>query len=279
MKNIVSLVIPILSLVLSFEVTAQRIITAGSSSTEIVCELGLCDNIVATDRTSVYPAKMQSLPSIGYRSSITAEGIISLKPDILIMEKGYVKDVILDQVKNAGQKVLVVENNHNVEDTKMRIRRIAETLERKKEGEILIQKLETKLNALGKRIAETDKRPTVLCVYARGAGNMQVAGNNTGFMIIELAGTRNAVPEIDGYKPLNAEALINANPDYILFFESGLNSLGGINGVLKIPGVAQTTAGKKKQIISMDGVKLTNWGPRLAEAAQEIFELTHPAIN
>jgi len=94
-------------------------------------------------------------------------------------------------------------------------------------------------------------------------------------MIIEMAGTQNAVPEISGYKPLNAEALINANPDYLLFMASGLESLGGINGVLKIPGVAQTTAGKKMQIIAIDGVKLTNWGPRLAEAALEIFEKTH----
>lgn len=254
---------------------AQRIITAGGSSTEIVCELGLCDKIVATDRTSLYPPQMQSLPSIGYRSSITAEGIISLEPDIMILEKGYVNDVILDQLKNAGQTVLVVENNSNLEDTKVRIRQIAEALNKKPEAEALIKKIEADLASLAKKVAQTNAKPTVLCVYARGAGNLQVAGKDTGFMIIEMAGTRNAVPEISGYKPLNAEALINANPDYLLFMESGLESLGGKEGVLKIPGVAQTTAGQKMQIISIDGVKLTNWGPRLAEAALEIFEKTH----
>ncbi|WPZ12388.1 heme/hemin ABC transporter substrate-binding protein [Roseivirga spongicola] len=265
----------ILMLSLACTAQAQRIITAGSSSTEIVCELGLCDKIVATDRTSLYPPQMQSLPSIGYRTSITAEGIISLEPDVMILEKDYVNDVVLNQLKNAGQKVLVVENNSNLEDTKLRIRQIAAALNKKPEGEALIQRMETELTSLAKKVAQANNTPTVLCVYARGAGNLQVAGNDTGFMIIEMAGTQNAVLEISGYKPLNAEALINANPDYLLFMASGLESLGGINGVLKIPGVAQTTAGKKMQIIAIDGVKLTNWGPRLAEAALEIFEKTH----
>ena len=275
LKNIRGILLVVALATLSTKSVAQRIITAGSSSTEIVCRLGLCDNIVATDRTSLYPPQMQSLPSIGYRSSITAEGIISLDPEILILEKGYVSDVILEQVKNAGQKVLVVENNSNLEDTKLRITQIAQALDKVKEGKDLIAEMEKDLAELKSKVDATSERPTVLCVYARGAGNMSVAGTGTGFMLIELAGTKNAVPEIDGYKPLNAEALINANPDYLLFFESGLGGLGGIDGVLKIPGVAQTTAGKKRQIISIDGVKLTNWGPRLVEAANEIFEKTH----
>ena len=262
-------------IVLTWQIYAQRIITAGSSSTEIVCQLGLCDQIIATDRTSLYPPQMQSLPSIGYRSSITAEGIISLNPDIMILEKGYVKDVILEQLKNAGKQTLVVENKSNLEDTKSRIRQIAKTLDKQAEGEKLINTIDQQLSDLQKKINADSSKPKVLCVYARGAGNMSVAGKNTGFMLIELAGVQNAVPNIEGYKPLNAEALINANPDYLLFFESGLQSLGGVDQVLKLPGVLQTTAGKKKQIIAIDGVKLTNWGPRLAEAANEVFDKTH----
>lgn len=270
-----SILLSIIFLFLVSIAQAQRIITAGSSSTEIVCELGMCDKIVATDRTSLYPPQMQSLPSIGYRSNITAEGIISLEPDIMVLEKDYVNEVVLEQLKNAGQKILLVENNSNLKDTKLRIRQIAETLNKKAEGEALIKKIEDDLAVLAKKVAQSNIKPTILCVFARGAGNLQVAGKDTGFMIIEMAGSLNAIPEITGYKPLNAEALINANPDYLLFMASGLESLGGIKGVLKIPGIAQTTAGKKMQIIAIDGVKLTNWGPRLAEAALEIFEKTH----
>ena len=262
-------------LFLCIRVSAQRIVTAGSSSTEIVCKLGLCDSIVATDRTSVYPPLMQSLPSIGYRSGITAEGVLSMEADLMILEKGYVKDVVIEQLEGAGQNVLVVENKHSLESTLECIGKIATALNKKEGGEKLISELSTQMEALAKKVATNPKRPKVLCVYARGAGNLNVAGKNTGFMIIEKAGTVNAVPDIEGYKPLNAESLMVANPDYILFFKSGLQSLGGIDGVLKVPGVLETTAGKKRQILALDGVKLTNWGPRLAEVATEIFTLTH----
>lgn len=253
----------------------DRIITAGSSSTEIVCALGLCDKIIATDRTSVYPEKMQSLPSIGYRTSVNAEGVISQQPDLVIFEKDYVKDDVISHLKSAGIKTLVVNHDQNFESTKQRIRAIAAELGKKEQGEALIKKIEADFSDLQKKISATTSRPSVLCVYNRGSGNMMVAGKNTSFGLLPLAGTVNAVPDIEGYKPLNTEYLIQANPDYILFFSSGLESIGGMEEALKIPGVAQTTAGKKKQIIAMDGILLTNWGPRVVEAAEQLFLLTH----
>ncbi|NVJ47027.1 MAG: ABC transporter substrate-binding protein [Cytophagia bacterium] len=270
----------ILTLAVCFtQAQAQKIVTGGSSSTEIVCALGLCDNIVATDLTSTYPPQMQSLPSIGYRTGINTEGIISMAPDVIILEKEYVKDVVIEQLGAAQLNLVQVENHYGFEFTIEKIRTIAKALKREKEGEALIQNLQTDLESLSQRVAAHSERPKVLCVYNRGMGNMMVAGSNTGFDIISLAGVENAVPEIEGFKPLNVESLISTNPDYILFFESGLESIGGIEGALKIPGVAQTTAGRKKQIIAIDGVKLTNWGPRLAEAATELFDLTHQVSN
>ncbi len=254
----------------------ERIITAGSAASEIVCALGDCDKIIGTDRTSTYPGTLQSLPSIGYRNSISAEGIISMRPDLIIVEEGYVKDELIEQLSSTGIKTLMVEQKRSFEGTKGMITEIAEVLGRKSEGKKLISTIESDLSTLQERISKIKKRPKVLCVYARGEGNMQVAGSNSPFSLLEFAGAQNAVPEIQGFKPLNAESLIIANPDYVLFFDSGLQSLGGIEGALEITGMKQVTAGKKKQIISMDGVLLTNWGPRVAQAAQELFKLTHP---
>ncbi len=257
----------------------QRIITAGSSSSEIVCTLGLCDNIIATDRTSLYPEKLQALPSIGYRSGISAEGIIAQRPDLVIFEQEYVKDELISQWQSTGIRTLVVAQEGTFESTQARIRAIAKAVNKAEEGEVLIQQIANDLATVKQKVEATTARPKVLCVYARGQGNMQVAGQNTPFTLLELAGAQNAVSNIEGYKPLNAEALIQANPDYILFFASGLESIGGVREALKITGVQQTTAGRKQQIIAMDGVLLTNWGPRVAEAALELFHLTHPDVN
>jgi len=254
----------------------DRIVTAGSSTSEIVCALGKCDNIIATDRTSLYPEKLQNLPSIGYRNGISAEGIIAQRPDLVIFEDNYVREDLIKQLQATNINVVVVANESNLESTRNRIRTIAEALNAKKAGEALIGEISSDLSELAAKVEETQFEPTVLCVYNRGRGNMMVAGTDTPFSIIELAGAKNAVPEISGFKPLNAESLILANPDYILFFESGLESIGGIEAALKITGVEKTTAGKKRQIIALDGVLLTNWGPRIAEAAEQLFQKLHP---
>lgn len=253
----------------------NRIVTAGSSSTEIVCALGFCDSIVATDRTSLYPERMQALPSIGYRTGIGAEGIISMRPDLVIFEKEYVKDEVVTQLQSTGIRTLLVGNEQNFESTQARVRAIAAELDVKDKGEALIEKISADLAAVKARVTATPSRPKVLCVFNRGAGTMMVAGNNTSFGLVALAGAVNVL-DVDGYKPLNTEALIQSNPDYILFFSSGLASIGGVDGAMKIPGVRQTTAGKKRQIIAVDGLMLTNWGPRVGDAAMQLFQLTHP---
>lgn len=257
----------------------QRIITAGSSSSEIVCALGLCDKIVATDRTSLYPESLQDLPSIGYRNSINAEGILSLQPDLVILEKSYVTDDLITQLRLSRIKVVVVQSEQNFESSKARIRTIAGALNKLSEAEQLIDQIEIDLLAISKKVASAPSRPKVLCVYARGTGAIQIAGSNTSFELLRLAGAVNAAADIEGYKPLNTESLIQSNPDFILFFDSGLESIGGVEGALKIPGVSQTKAGKEKQIIHMDGNLLTNWGPRLAQAVEELFYLTHPIAS
>ncbi len=258
----------------AFAQVPKRIVTAGSAISEIVYALGHGSSIVATDQASKYPAALQQLPSLGYRNSITAEGILSQNADLILLEKDYVKSDVIDVLKNTGKKVLVLEQHHTIENTKKNIRTIAQALGTT--AEPILSRMQADLEAVSQKVAQTKDRPRVLCVYARGQGNMHVVGPDSFFSIIELAGCQNAVPEIQGYKPLNAEALIAANPDFILLFEAGLASLGGVQGVLSLPGVAQTTAGKKQQIIALEGSLLTNWGPRLAQAVEELFRLTHP---
>src|SRR5690606_3375022 len=100
---------------------------------------------------------------------------------------------------------------------------------------------------------------------------LSVSGTKTPMeAIIGLAGGENAITEFEDFKPLTPESLIQANPDVILMFESGLNSAGGMDGILKVPGVEQTHAGKNKKIISIDGGLITNFGPRTGEAALEL---------
>ena len=86
---------------------------------------------------------------------------------------------------------------------------------------------------------------------------MNVAGRDTAAAeLIALAGGISCVDEYEGYKPINAEAIIAAKPDFVLLTDRGLTSIGGVEAVAKLPGISLTKAGKEKNIISMDDLLL-----------------------
>lgn len=279
MKKQTLLLITIACTLFVSAVNAQRIITAGSAITETVCALGDCDKIIASDRTSLYPSHIQQLPSIGYRSGINAEGILSLKPTLIIAEKGYVEDAVLSQLSTAGIKLLIVDRKLNFDDTKKYITQISSVLKREAEGKKLIAKNEAELMEVKHLLEKSTTIPKVLCIYNRGLTTISMAGKETFGEIINYVGAINAYDDVQGYKPLNTEALIAANPEYLLMVSTGFESLGGMEGVLNLPGVVQTTAGKKKQIIALESLRLTNFGPRFGETVKELVILLHPELT
>lgn len=257
----------------------ERIITAGSAITETVCALGECGKIVASDRTSMYPAEIQQLPSIGYRSGINAEGILSLKPTMVIAESDYVEQSVLQQLSSASVKLVIIDRKLHFEDTKKMIQQIGTALHKTQEANKLISDIENDLHDAQHMLSKNTKIPRVLCIYNRGTATISAGGTDTFAEILKYVGAQNAFPGIEGYKSLNTEAVIKANPEYLLMVESGVESLGGIDGVLKIPGVAMTTAGKQKQVLSMESLKLTNFGPRLGKAVKELIVQLHPELK
>ena len=107
----------------------------------------------------------------------------------------------------------------------------------------------------------------MLFVYARGPSTLLVGGGGTAAdAMIRLAGGTNAASGFDGYKPLTAEAAVAAAPQVILVTTSGLESVGGTDGLLDLPGLALTPAGKARRVVAMDDLYLLGFGPRVAGA-------------
>lgn len=248
-----------------------RIVSLNGTVTEILCALGLQAQLVGTDVTSTYPAAIEKLPKVGHNRNIGAEAVLSLQPTIVVGTKTNggmdVKHEVIQQFGRAGVKTLFFDQTYSAEGAKKLIREVAAAFGQSAKAPALIRKIDADLAKLRK-----PSRPQkVLFIYARGTGNMMVAGRNTPVeKMIQLAGGINAVTDFDNFKPLTAEALIAANPDVLLLFTSGLESMGGINGLLKVPGLAQTTAGQNRHVIEMDGQLLTGFSPRLGLAVQEL---------
>lgn len=257
-----------------------KIATLGGTVTEIVCALGYCDNIVATDRTSTYPAHMQQLPSLGYRNNVKAEGVISTGADLVLAEANYVPRAVKEQLAGTGIAQHNFENKLSKESTQAMIEEIGKLLSKEAKAQELIQEINADFNQVRTLLARASSKPKVLFVYARGQGTLSIGGKKTfAETMIKLAGGQLAVPQIEGFKPLTAEAVIVANPDYLLFFDTGLESIGGVEGALAVPGIKETDAGKNRNIIAMDGQYLSGFGPRVGKAVLELANKLHPELQ
>jgi iron complex transport system substrate-binding protein len=248
--------------------TPPRIVSLDGTVSEILCDLGLQARLVGVDVTSTYPERLQKLPKVGHNRTISAEGVLAQKPTlVLTTEKAGTKAGVLDQLRTAGVQVITFKQAYTVEGTRKLITDIAAACRVPSKANALIRRMDSELASVQKATG----RPKVLFIYARGAGTMFVAGRGTPVeTMIELAGGQNATPQFDDFKPLTTEALVAANPDVILLFDSGLESLGGASGLLNVPGIAQTSAGKNKRFVTMDGHLLTGFTPRLGKALAEL---------
>ena len=251
-------------------VSTEKIVSLNGAITEILADLGEENNLVGVDVTSTFPASVkEKAKDLGHVRSLSIEALLALKPTkVYATDKDLTPEQIA-QLKNAGITVEIIKQDYSVDGTKALVKTIATSLN-KTDYDAINTKIDTDLKAL-KPLAT---KPKVLFIYARGAGNLMVAGKNTPVeKIITIAGGENVITEFEDYKPLTPEAVVKGNPDYILMFDSGLQSIGGVDGVLKLEGVSTTNAGKNKKIIAMDGGLLSGFGPRVGQAAVELNQL------
>ncbi|MCC5936863.1 MAG: ABC transporter substrate-binding protein [Lunatimonas sp.] len=251
--------------------TEQKLITAGGTITEIVAELGFGASIIATDITSTYPISMQQLPSIGYRNQIKAEGILALAPDQLLTEKGYLSEEAITQLRQTGLEIHEFEKPKDLEGTYRIIEELATFLNVPEKGAKVRDQLRKDIRELEEYLSTVDRAPKAAFVMARGTETVFVAGEDTfAESLFRLAGIQSVGRGFKEFIPLTPEALISMNPDYLLFFESGLQTLGGKEGVRQIRGIEQTNAFKNEGILAFDGLYLSGFGPRVGKAALEL---------
>ncbi len=252
--------------------SAQKIVSVNGTVSEILAALGLENNIVGVDVTSTYPASLQKKPKVGHNRNLSAEGILALQPDVVTGLAADLKPELTEQLKAAGVKLVLFTQEYSPNGTKNLIRQVAASFGNKAKGEAMIKQLDADLASAAKKMQASGK-PKVLFIYARGTGTMMVSGEGTPLeKVIQLAGGQNAVNGFKDYKPLTAEALVQADPDVILLFSSGMQSLGGPSGLTSVQGINQTKAGKAKRFITMDGELLTGFGPRLGQAVAELAQ-------
>ncbi len=249
----------------------EQIITAGGTITEIVYSLGFGDKIIATDRTSTYPSSMQKLPSIGYRNQIKAEGILSLSPDLVLAEDGYLSEEVVNQLKLMDLQIHFFKKPEDPEETKALVKELADLFGVANKGEKINEEIDIDLNELKDYLSQQTEKPSAAFVMARGPETLFLAGEKSFVAsIFNLAGIGMAAEGFEDFVPLTPESLVTMSPEYLVLFDSGLESLGGVEGLSKIQGMKETKAFQKRQVLSFDGHYLSGFGPRVGQVALEL---------
>ncbi|MFI0482869.1 hemin ABC transporter substrate-binding protein [Actinomadura sp. 9N215] len=248
---------------------ARRVLAVNlyGSLAEIVHGLGLGDRLVGRDVSTTFPAA-RALPLVtGQGHDLSAEGVLKLDPSVVITDRSIGPPEVLDQIRRSGVPVVLVDDRQTLPAIGPHIRAVAAALGVPDAGRTLAAQVDGQIKGAAK--PASGARPTVGFLYVRGsAGVYLIGGKGAGSdAMIEAIGAADAGSSLglSGFRPLTSEGMINAAPDVLLVMTAGLKSVGGVSGLLKLPGVAQTPAGRNRRIIDVDDGTLLSFGPRTGE--------------
>lgn len=244
-------------------VAAERIVSIGGDVTEIAFALGAGDEVVARDSTSLHPAAVQTLSDVGYMRQLNVEGILALKPTLILTTELAEPALVLKQLEDSGVKVVRIPGDTSVQAVPEKISVIADAINRSSQGKQLAERYQQQLAA----VANTPLPVKVLFVMSHGGITPMAAGQQTAAdAIIRAAGLKNAMQGFSRYRPLSQEGVIASAPDLLLVTTDGVRSIGGQENLWQLPGMALTPAGKNRRVLIVDDMALLGFGLETPQA-------------
>lgn len=258
----------------------QRIVAAGGVVTETIHALGEGDRLVGVDSTSLHPADaLKRLPNIGYVRALSAEGVLSLRPDLVVAIEGAGPPDVLALIRQAGIPVRMLTEEPSEAGVLARIRTIGAVVGQQAAAESLAERIAGDFARLAQDRARIARPKRVMFVLSMQNGRVMVAGrSSSAAAMIGLAGGINAVDSLEGFKPVSDEGIIAAAPDVIVMMQRGDHAMAAAD-LFAHPAFRLTPAAADRALITMDGLYLLGFGPRTADAARELMSRLYPDLT
>jgi len=259
---------------ISIEATSSfsvaRVVTLANGVAEVMNSLNAGALIVGRDLASSEKA-LEDIPVVTSGHQVIPEKVIALKPDLVIIDASTGPKSAIDQIRSAGIRVEQTPESWNLADISLKVQAVANVIGAPQQGELLNQAISSAITN-----SKLSSKPRIAFLYLRGTSSIYLIGG-------EGSGADSLISAIGGidvgaatlprpFNTLTAESLATLNPDVIIVMTKGLESVGGISGLLKLPGVAQTEAGKKQAVIDVDDSLLLSFGPRTPSLVQVLAE-------
>ncbi len=271
----------VLAALVPFSTAAQdAIVSIGGPVTEIIYALDQQDRIVARDTTSTYPAAANALPDVGYLRALSAEGVLSVGPDLIITRDTAGPPEVLEQLDAAAVPLVKVKDGFSAQSVIDAIHTVGTALDQETAATALAETVDAQFSTLAEQRAAITTPVRAMFVLSNQGGRLNIAGLGTGADgIINLSGAVNVMAdEFHGYKIMNDEAIIAAAPDVVIMMTSRGDHSGAKDDILSLPSLAQTPAGENGGFVLIDGAAL-GFGPRTAEFAMTLLGDLYPSVK
>ncbi len=260
----------------------QRWVSAGGALSEWVVALGGESKLVGVDTTSQHPKSLKALPSLGYQRQLSAEGILSLRPQVLMGTEEMGPPPVLAQIRSAGVQVEMFSAQPDLPALKGNLQHLGKLLGNETKADALFGEYEQALDQQKRWVVKAQaaqKAPDVLVLIGHAGGKSLIAGKDTAAdWVLQQAGGHNLANHT-GYKPFSLESLAGLSPDVLVFADRALTGDAARAALFKEnPILASTPAAKSGRVFELDPTLLVGGlGPRLPQSLVKLSTAFYPS--
>ncbi|MFC8042929.1 hemin ABC transporter substrate-binding protein [Nocardia sp. NPDC057353] len=263
--------------------SADRIVAADRYGTlaQTVWALGLGANLVGRSTAAAFPA-VRDVPNVtGGSGSLNVESILALRPTVFLTDTTSAAPAVREQLRAAGLAVVYFDPQRTMDGVVPQIEAVAAALGVAERGAQLAQRTRDEIAAASAEVPRQDPPLRIAFLYLRSTAITMIAGPGSGADALIAAvggvdaGTAAGVSE--PFTAITSEGMINAAPDVILVMTDGLESVGGLDGLAKVPGIAQTPAGRDRRVVDMSDAVLLSFGPNTGRVVAALSDAVYGA--
>jgi iron complex transport system substrate-binding protein len=268
----------------SNDISIDRVVVISPIYNEIIWALGAKDKVVGDDLSSTYPPEVKNVTTVGYHRALSAEGILSLHPTVILSDDNNMgPPQVVEQIKGLNIPIKSFEaKNNSIDGTKALIREIGAFFGKQARAEELCSTLDQQLAAAQEEVKKYNDHPRVAIIHFGRASNVYMVVGKTGGeggasgKMIEMAGGEVALQSDGMQRMASPEIVAQANPDVILVTSYGYDNAGGtIDGIKALPGVATSNAAKNNKIYRIEEGEAMYFGPRTGDNLLKLAKLIH----
>jgi iron complex transport system substrate-binding protein len=254
----------------SAKFSVSRVVVLANGVAEIMNALNAKSILVGRDISST-ESELKDIPIVTSGHQVLSEKVIALKPDLVIIDASTGPKSALDQIKSVGIKIVQTPESWTLSDIPIKVAAVATAIGSPQQGDQLNAAFTSQL-----KTSKIPSNPRIAFLYLRGTSSVYLIGgkgSGADSLISAIGATDIGAQSLPNpFNTMTAESLATLNPDVIIVMSKGLQSVGGISGLLKLPGVAQTQAGKNQAVIDVDDSLLLSFGPRTPALVQALAD-------